>query len=121
MENRIKAHEKSSIVAKSYMDVIESLVKKGYNTIPKLEKKTGIPKSTISGRLSDLEREGRLTKTAVPNKVDSVYIEVSKGQQSRMAKKYAKMRVNCMLKTLKTEYFDALPNEIKEYFNNENN
>lgn len=117
MDKRLQAHKRTLKTVKETLDKIENLVVSGKCcTASAIEKKTGIVKSTVSGRLSDLERIGKIYKTDDKKGKDSVYAPTPKNQIKRKAGLYAKMRVNAMLKTLKENYFDALPTELKNYF-----
>lgn len=117
MEQRIKAHKKALKSATSLINSIEKLVQGGkFNTISLIEKKTGINRTTISARLSDLERVGKIFKSDENSGKETVYGVTPANKVKRAKRSYANMRVKCMLKTLKTEYYNELPQEIKSYF-----
>jgi predicted transcriptional regulator len=117
MQQRINAHKKSQKSAPSLINSIEKLVEGGkYNTISRIEKKTGINRTTISARLSDLERVGKIFKSDESSGKETIYGTTPQDKVKRTANSYAKMRVNCMLKTLKENYYAQLPQELKNYF-----
>ena len=117
MQKRIEAHKKALKSATSLINSIEKLVQGGkFNTISLIEKKTGINRTTISARLSDLERAGKIFKSNETSGKETIYGVVPQNKVKRAKAKYANMRVKCMLKTLKTEYYNELPQPIKDYF-----
>jgi predicted transcriptional regulator len=117
MKQRIEAHKKSQKSAPSLISSIEKLVEGGkYNTISRIEKKTGMKRTTISGRLSDLERAGKIYKKDESSGNETVYGRTPKNKINKVKSNYNNMRVKCMLKTLKTEYYNELPQPIKNYF-----
>lgn len=117
MEQRIKAHKKALKSAPSLINSIEKLIQGGkFNTISRIERKTGINRTTISARLSDLERVGKIFKSDENSGKETVYGVTPQNKVKRAVNSYAKMRVNCMPKTLKENYYAQLPQEIKNYF-----
>lgn len=118
MKQRITAHKKSQKSAPSLINLIEKLVEGGkFNTISRIEQKTGMKRTTISGRLSDLERAGKIYKKDESSGNETVYGITPKNKINKVKSSYNNMRVKCMLKTLKTEYYNELPQQIKNYFN----
>lgn len=117
MQQRIEAHKKALKSAPSLINSIEKLVEGGkFNTISRIEKKTGMKRTTISGRLSDLERAGKIYKKDESSGNETIYGATPKNKINKVKSSYNNMRVKCMLKTLKTEYYNELPQPIKNYF-----
>lgn len=117
MEQRINAYKESKKSAKSIMSLIQILVEeRQFNTISLIEKKTGINRTTISARLSDLERVGKIYKKDESSGKETIYGITPPDKVKIAVNSYAKMRANCMLKTLNQNYYNHLPKEIQAYF-----